>query len=66
MLVMLAALVLFVIALVDLVRRPAAAWEASGQNQLIWALIVIFVGFIGPVMYLAIARPALESVGQQV
>jgi hypothetical protein len=59
-LVMLAGLVLLIVALVDLVRRPADVWEAAGHNQLVWALIVVFVGFIGPVLYLAIARPALD------
>lgn len=53
---------LLILALVDLSRRPASAWEASGQNQLVWALVVIFVGFIGPVLYLLIARPALDAV----
>ena len=60
-LVMLAVLVLFVVALMDLVRRPTEAWEASGQNQLVWALIVVFVAFIGPLLYLLIARPALDN-----
>ena len=52
---------LLVLALVDLVKRPAHAWEESGHNQLVWALVVIFVGVIGPVLYLVIARPALEA-----
>ena len=41
-LVTLAGLVLLVMALVDLVRRPAEQWTTSGHNQLVWALIVIF------------------------
>lgn len=64
-LVMLGGLVLLVMALVDLVRRPAEQWMASGHNQLVWALIVIFVGFIGPLLYLLIARPALDAATQQ-
>jgi hypothetical protein len=60
-LVMLATLGLLVLALVDLVKRPAEVWEESGHNQLVWALVVIFVGFIGPVLYLVVARPALEA-----
>ena len=61
LLMMLVGLGILVMALVDLVRRPAAAWEASGHNQLVWALIVILVGFLGPLLYLLIARPALET-----
>lgn len=63
-LVILAGLALFVFALVDLARRPAGAWESSGHNQLVWALIVIFVAFVGPLLYLLIARPALETATQ--
>lgn len=60
LLMMAASLGLLIVALVDLVRQPAVAWERSGHNQLVWALIVVFVGFIGPILYLAIARPALS------
>lgn len=60
-LVPLAGLVLLVMALVDLARRPAEQWEASGHNQLVWVLIVILVGFLGPLLYLLIARPALDA-----
>lgn len=60
-LAMLAGLVLFVMALVDLVRRPTGLWEASGHNQLVWALVVVFVAFLGPLLYLVIARPALDK-----
>jgi hypothetical protein len=52
---------LLVLALIDLVKRPAGVWEESGQSQLVWALVVIFVGFIGPVLYLLVARPALDA-----
>ena len=60
-LIMLAGLVLLIVALVDLVRRPTEAWASSGHNQLVWALVVVFVGFIGPMLYLLIARPALDA-----
>lgn len=57
----LAGFVMLVMALVDLVRRPADVWTESGQNQLVWALIVIFVAFLGPLLYLLIARPELDA-----
>lgn len=60
-LVLLSGFVLLVLALIDLVKRPSETWTASGQNQLVWALIVVFVGFIGPLLYLLIARPALDN-----
>lgn len=61
MLVGLGGLALLIVALVDLVKRPPVVWTRSGQNQLVWALVVVFVGFIGPLLYLLIARPALET-----
>lgn len=63
-LMMLVGLVLLVVALVDLVKRPAGAWSASGHNQLVWAVVVVFVAFIGPLLYLLIARPALENAAE--
>ncbi len=50
-----------IIALVDIARRPRAEWDAAGQNQLIWVLLVVFVSVIGVVLYYAIARPRLED-----
>lgn len=52
---------LLLVALVDLVKRPTDVWARSGHNQIVWALIVVFLWFIGPMLYLLIARPALES-----
>jgi len=60
-LVSLGGLVLLVLALIDLVKRTAGEWTASGHNQLLWGVIIVFVGFIGPLLYLLIARPALEA-----
>lgn len=52
---------LLIVALVDMLRRPGESWTKSGHNQLVWALVVIFVGLLGPVLYLVIARPALDA-----
>ncbi len=59
----LAGLVLLVVALLDLVRRPAAQWEATGHSQLVWVLITLFVWLLGPMLYLIVARPALQRAG---
>lgn len=57
--------VLTLIGLVDVVRRPAVVWSAVGQNQLLWALIVVFVGFFGPLLYLVVAVPKLNGISSQ-
>ena len=54
--------VLWVWTLVDAVQRSDADWEQAGQNRLVWILILIFLGFIGSLLYLFAARPQLEEV----
>lgn len=54
-------LALLVWALVDALQRPAAAWDAAGQQQIVWLIVIVFVGFIGPILYLVIARPRLDA-----
>lgn len=43
---------LLVIALRDLIRRR----QVVGGNKWIWALVIIFVNFIGPIIYLLAGR----------
>lgn len=43
---------LLVIAIVDLVKRE----HVTGDNKLIWMLVIIFISVIGPIMYLLYGR----------
>ena len=52
---------LLVWALVDLAPRPTWEWQASQQNQIVWVLVVLLVGCVGPILYLVVARPRLEA-----
>jgi len=45
-------LALMVVALVDLVRRESVL----GGNKLLWGALIVLVGFIGPILYLAMGR----------
>lgn len=65
-LIALATFVFCVVAVVDVLRRPAAQWAQAGQNQVLWIALLIgswFVGlpFIAAVAYWLIARPALKA-----
>ncbi len=68
-LIVLAALVLLevgldIFALVDLYRRPLA--QVVIGNKWIWVAIIVLVGLLGPILYLAIGRkpaPAIEGSG---
>ena len=46
-------LVLLVAALVDLTRNDR---QVRGGNKLVWALIIIFVSLLGPLLYFLIGR----------
>ena len=52
MLVSLLSLVLLIWALVDAIKNP----RLSDNERIVWVLVIIFVGCIGPVLYLVIGR----------
>ena len=45
--VVLGSIALFVIALVDIVRRPDWQWKIAHQEKTLWLLLVILVNFLG-------------------
>ncbi len=45
---------LAVAAMVDLIRRDKSA--VAGGNKLLWGAIILFVGFIGPIVYFIVGR----------
>jgi hypothetical protein len=57
----LAAPVLMIWALVDLLRRPAVQWERSSDSRLMWVVVIVLVGIIGPLLYLTIGRRQLDG-----
>lgn len=63
--VVLVQVVLWVFAIVDLVRRPQTA--VMFGNKWVWLALILFVNLIGPVLYFAIGRTsavAAESAAQ--
>ncbi|RDU38819.1 transcriptional regulator [Neobacillus piezotolerans] len=49
--IMLIQLVLLVVAIIDLIRTE----ETNGPKWL-WALVILFIGFIGPIVYFIFGR----------
>jgi len=45
-------LALLVVALVDLIKRQ----KVRGDNKVLWALLIVLVNVIGPVVYLIFGR----------
>jgi hypothetical protein len=39
-------LVMFVVALVDMVKRPDWEWKLAGQEKILWILLVVLVNFL--------------------
>ena len=53
-----AILALYIYAMLDLVRAPSA--EVRLLPKWLWAIVVLFIFLIGPVMWLALGRPRAE------
>ena len=54
--------VLYLVALVDLARRPSD--QVVGSNKWLWLAVILFVSILGAILYLAIARrPAAAAEG---
>lgn len=50
-------LVVWIWALVDVVRVPDDSMFKTG-NKLIWVLVVVLAGLVGAIVYLIVGRPA--------
>ena len=59
--VIVAALVLFIWGLIDCLRYPDQAWDAVGQQKIVWILVIVLVGCLGPLLYFFIPRPKLKA-----
>ncbi len=59
---LLASLILWPWTLIDALRRPESHWKRAGQNRRDWIVRLIFLGSIGSIIYLLVARPELEKI----
>lgn len=58
----LAVFVWWLLMLIDAVRIPSETWRAAGQEQLVHILLMVFLGVIGTIVYVVVARPKLRAV----
>jgi len=54
--------VLWLVFLIDALRRPEGEWQAAEQSQVVFVLLMIFLGLFGTLLYAFIARPALRRI----
>jgi hypothetical protein len=57
MLFFIANLVLVIWSLIDAIKVPDDSMFEAG-TKLIWVLVIVFTGFIGAIIYLAVGRPS--------
>lgn len=57
--------VLAIVSIVDVVRRPDGAWEASGQSKTLWLILnivgIFFCGLVIGLIYLLAIRPKVAA-----
>jgi hypothetical protein len=53
----------WLLVLIEALRTPASRWEAAGQNQIVYIVLMALLGVIGTIVYIAVARPQLRSAG---
>jgi len=59
-LLFLAGCVGWLVALISALRTDDRVWSAAGHSKLLWVLGIVFLGFLGAILYAGIARPALR------
>jgi hypothetical protein len=64
--IIIGSLVMMIVALVDIVRRPEWQWKLSGQEKVLWLLLVILVNFLAipSLIYWFNIRKKLKAVEQ--
>ncbi|MFJ2755694.1 hypothetical protein ACIO3S_08860 [Nocardioides sp. NPDC087217] len=61
LLVGLAVTVWWLLMLVQALRTPDSVWAAAGQSKILYVLLMIFLGWLGALLYVFIARPGLRA-----
>lgn len=58
--VMFVLFVFWVWTLVDVLRTPERVWRADDRRQVSWVLVIALLGWLGSILYVAIARRSLR------
>lgn len=46
--------------LIDALKTPGTTWEAAGQSQVLYVVLMAVLGVVGTILYVFIARPQLR------
>ena len=50
----------WLVMLIEALRIPSAQWQARGENQLLYVLLMVLLGFVGTILYVVVPRPKLR------
>lgn len=53
-----AGFVVWIMALIDVLRTPESSFK-TGQDRLIWVVVVVFLNFVGAALWYFVGRQAL-------
>lgn len=56
------AIVVWILALVEVLRYPDAVWGYAGTDKTTWILVVVLAGWIGAIIYWLSQRKRLKAV----
>jgi uncharacterized membrane protein len=51
----------WLVMLVEALRTPDSVWTAADQSKILYVLLMIFLGWLGALLYVVIARPGLRA-----
>ena len=54
-------LVVWLWGLIDAARRPDSAYQAAGQNKVLWIVLCVVLGALGSLIYLLAIRPKVAA-----
>jgi uncharacterized membrane protein len=60
-LIYLVMLVVWLWGLIDAARRPDTAYQAAGQNKVLWIVLCVVLGALGSLIYLLAIRPKVAA-----
>ena len=52
----------WLVMLIDALRTPSSTWQSADQSQLLYVLLMVFLGVIGTLVYVVVARPQFRNV----
>ena len=50
----------WLVVLIEALKTPETQWKDAGQDRLLWVLLMVFLGVIGTLSYVIVARPRLR------